>query len=128
MMRGCLIFRTIIFSTMPARSKSAPFSPDAGESTFEQSLEELEAIIQALDGGPQGLDELVTKYERGMGLLARCQQQLDTAQLRIEEITLRADGSIESAPFPAEAPPASRTAPAVSRSFSDAQPDEIRLF
>jgi len=113
---------------MPSRSKSASNSADTSESTFEQSLEELETIIQALDGGPQGLDELVARYERGMGLLARCQQQLDTAQLRIEEITRRADGSIETVPWQTDASTPPRTAPAVSQPFSDSPPDEIRLF
>ena len=117
-----------IFSAMPSRAKSASAVPEEGGATFEQSLEELEGIIDALDGGPQGLDELVAKYERGMGLLARCQQQLDTAQLRIEQITRRADGSVEVSPLQTEAPSPVRPAPPLSSPPSDSLSDEIRLF
>lgn len=110
---------------MPARPKSTTTAADAGELSFEQSIAELDGIIQSLDGDAQGLDQLVEKYERGMGLLARCQQQLDSAQLRIEQITRRAEGDLELNPLPA-APP--RPPASLSSPTSDSPTDEIRLF
>ncbi len=114
---------------MPSRSKSTPAASDAEGPSFEQSMQELEEIIGVLDGGPQGLDELVEKYERGMGLLKQCQVQLEAAQLRIEQITRRADGALESSPLPAEAAAPSRP-PSVSPPSPPPAPstDEIRLF
>jgi exodeoxyribonuclease VII small subunit len=91
-------------------------------------MEELESIIEALDGGPQGLDELVAKYERGMGLLARCQQQLEVAQLRIEQITRRADGSAEITPLNPEPPLPARPTPSLPSPPPVSPSDEIRLF
>lgn len=110
---------------MPSRPKPTPTAADAEELSFEQSIAELDGIIQSLDGDAQGLDQLVEKYERGMGLLARCQQQLDSAQLRIEQITRRADGEVELTPLPVAppGPPAPLSSPT-----SDSPPDEIRLF
>ena len=126
MMRVPGISPLIILSTMPSRPKSTTTPADAEESSFEQSIAELDGIIQSLDGDAQGLDQLVEKYERGMGLLARCQQQLDVAQLRIEQITRRADGSIETSPLAAPAP--ARPAPLPSSPPPDSPTDEIRLF
>jgi exodeoxyribonuclease VII small subunit len=115
-------------AVMPSRSKTTSPSTDPDGVTFEQALEELEAIIHALDGEPQGLDELVTKYERGMGLLARCQQQLDAAQLRIEQITQRADGSAETSPLASVIPGPARPVSSSSSPPSASPDDEIRLF
>lgn len=113
---------------MPSRSRTTPSPSDLEGTTFEQALAELEGIIHALDGEAQGLDELVTKYERGMGLLGRCQQQLDSAQLRIEQITRRADGSAETTPL-SSAPPGPAQPSAPSASPPPVSPDdEIRLF
>ena len=114
---------------MPARSRTTPAPADAGEPSFEQSIEELDQIIQSLDGDPQGLDELVARYERGMKLLGRCQAQLDTAQLRIEQISRRAEGPAETNPLAAPA----AASPVPSGALPDIPPpassdDEIRLF
>ena len=113
---------------MPSRPKSTTAPADAEELPFEQSIAELDSIIQALDGDAHGLDELVEKYERGMSLLARCQQQLDVAQLRIEQITRRADGSLETTALAAAAPAPIRSATPLSSLPPDSTPDEIRLF
>ena len=128
MMRVPGISTPVILSTMPARPKSTNAPTDAEELSFEQSITELDGIIQSLDGDAQGLDQLVEKYERGMGLLARCQQQLEVAQLRIEQITRRADGAPETTPLSASATPPARPAAPLSSLPPDSQPDEIRLF
>ena len=103
---------------MPSRSRSTTTAPDAEETSFEQSIEELDQIIQSLDGDSQGLEELVARYERGMTLLGRCQQQLDAAQLRIEHISRRAEGAPEAAAPPVSPAPASPLPP-LPRAASD---------
>lgn len=113
---------------MPSRSKSAPASADSSGVTFEDALTELEEIIAELDGGPAALDELVLKYERGMGLLKTCQQQLDVAQLRIEQIARRADGSAEISPLPPASVGATPAVPVPPASPPPSSDDEIRLF
>ena len=121
-------FLSLTLSTMPPRPKPAPAPADAEELSFEQSIAELDGIIDSLDGDAQGLDQLVEKYERGMGLLARCQQQLDVAQLRIEQITRRADGAVETVPLTAPASAPVQLAPVLPSFPPDSPTDEIRLF
>jgi exodeoxyribonuclease VII small subunit len=57
-----------------------------GELSFEEALEELEAIVAQLEGGQVPLDETLTRFERAMGLKERCQGLLDAAETRIREL------------------------------------------
>lgn len=59
---------------------------------FEQALAELEAIVDQLEKGAVSLDESITLYERGELLKKRCDELLRNAEMRIEKITLSADG------------------------------------
>lgn len=56
------------------------------ELSFEQALEELEAIVAALEAGQVPLDETLKRFERAMGLKERCQALLDAAETRIREL------------------------------------------
>ena len=110
-----------------ARTRTAG-TPET-EPTFEQAMNELEELVHALEDGTLPLDFLVEKYERGMGLLKQCQVQLEVAQLRIEQITRRADGGADSSPLPAEPAASSRPAsPSLSPPPASSSSDEIRLF
>jgi exodeoxyribonuclease VII small subunit len=59
---------------------------ELGELTFEQSLTELEKIVDALERGDLGLEEALAHYERGVTLLRRCHQLLERAQRRVSEL------------------------------------------
>jgi exodeoxyribonuclease VII small subunit len=48
--------------------------------TFEQSLEELEAIVKALESGDIDLDQAVKKYQKGMELSKHCHTLLKDAE------------------------------------------------
>lgn len=48
--------------------------------TFEQSLEELEAIVKALESGDIDLDQAVKKYQKGMELSKHCHMLLKDAE------------------------------------------------
>jgi len=54
--------------------------------TLEQALGELEQVITQLDAGDLDLNQVLALYERGQWLARRCQQQLDEAELRIEQL------------------------------------------
>lgn len=56
----------------------------ADQPTFEQSLQQLEEVVGALEGGELGLDEALEQYERGVASLKRCHAQLAAAERRIE--------------------------------------------
>jgi exodeoxyribonuclease VII small subunit len=57
------------------------------ELTFEQALAELERIVRVLEDGQTSLEEALTRYEAGVGLLKKCYAQLGTAELRIVMLT-----------------------------------------
>ena len=73
-------------------SKSSP--------SFEQSLQQLEAIVRQLEEGQLGLSEGLAEYERGIKLLKRCYDALEVAERRIEKLSgVDADGNPITEPF-----------------------------
>jgi len=66
------------------------------ESTFEQAQAELERIVERLERGDVGLEELTSLWERGEELYRRCAAQLTDAQGRIEELARRLDAQGEA--------------------------------
>ena len=69
---------------------------------FEEALKELEQILGEIERGEVGLEESLTRYERGNFLIQHCQGILNQAEKQIELITRGADGSLKTAPLPAE--------------------------
>jgi exodeoxyribonuclease VII small subunit len=51
--------------------------------SFEQTLGRLEEIVHLLEEGKIGLDEALTRYEEGVGLLRKAYDLLERAQRRI---------------------------------------------
>jgi len=66
--------------------------PDIMEMAFEDALAELERIVDRLEKGAVTLEESIKLYERGEALKTRCGELLQNAEMRIEKITLTADG------------------------------------
>jgi exodeoxyribonuclease VII small subunit len=60
--------------------------------TFEAALEELEVTVTQLEMGDLTLEESLALFERGQKLAELCNNQLDQATLRVEQLT--ADGEI----------------------------------
>ena len=63
----------------------------SAEPTFEEAQKELEQIVERLERGDVGLDELTKLWERGEELYRLCAQQLSSVQGRIEELAQRAE-------------------------------------
>jgi len=66
--------------------------PDIMGMAFEDALAELERIVDRLEKGAVTLEESIKLYERGEALKTRCGELLQNAEMRIEKITLTADG------------------------------------
>ncbi len=62
---------------------SAPKSPSSPPS-FESALQELEAIVQAMESGNAPLEESLAAYERGIALLRQCQETLAAAEVKLQ--------------------------------------------
>jgi exodeoxyribonuclease VII small subunit len=69
--------------------------PEIANMPFEAALAELEAIVDQLEKGAVALDESIRLYERGEALKRRCDELLQNAEMRIEKITLSADGALK---------------------------------
>ena len=66
------------------------------ELTFEQAQAELERIVERLERGDVGLEELTSLWQRGEELYRRCAAQLTDAQGKIEELARRLDAQGEA--------------------------------
>ena len=61
--------------------------------TFEEALQELEAIVASLERGEISLDDAITAFERGTQLKSHCQSRLEEARMKVEKITVPVAGS-----------------------------------
>lgn len=67
--------------------------------SFEDALGELETIVRNLEGGKAPLEESIGAYERGIALRQHCEKKLRDAQMKIEKITTRQDGTLGTQPL-----------------------------
>ena len=61
-------------------------SENVKELSFEQALQELEAVVSKLESGEVSLDDAIDAYSRGTALKAHCQARLEEARLKVEKI------------------------------------------
>lgn len=61
--------------------KAAPAPP-----TFEQALDELDALVRRMEAGELTLDESIAAYRRGAELARYCQTRLAQAELEIKQL------------------------------------------
>lgn len=69
--------------------------------SFEQALSELEGLVRKLEEGNMPLEDAVKSYERGISLKNHCDKKLKSAQLKIEEVMVTAEGA-KTKPFEGE--------------------------
>jgi exodeoxyribonuclease VII small subunit len=69
---------------------------------FEKSMENLEKIVEALEGGELTLDQALKKYEEGVGLVRACQSKLTETEKKIEILNKALDGSLKKEAFDLE--------------------------
>jgi len=65
-----------------ARTPAAP--------TFEESIGRLEEIIEAMERGEPSLADSLALYQEGVELAERCRVELQSAELRVRELSQRA--------------------------------------
>jgi exodeoxyribonuclease VII small subunit len=53
---------------------------------YEEALQELEEILETLEGEARGLDETMNLYERGRALVQHCQTLLEQADLKVRQL------------------------------------------
>jgi exodeoxyribonuclease VII small subunit len=73
--------------------------PQPAPKTFEDAIGELEKILVEIEGGEVGLEESLSKYERGTFLIRHCRTVLGAAEKQIELLTKADDGSLHAEPI-----------------------------
>ena len=68
---------------------------------FEQSLAELEAVVERLEHGELPLEDALKQFERGIGLARGCQASLKQAEQRVEILLAKTEAAAPE-PFDAE--------------------------
>ncbi|HUF39876.1 MAG TPA: exodeoxyribonuclease VII small subunit [Anaerolineales bacterium] len=63
-----------------------PTNP-AEELSYEMAFEQLEQVVSALESETLTLQQAIELYERGRQLTRRCSDLLDSAELRIQDLT-----------------------------------------
>lgn len=73
-----------------ARKKNTP--------DFEQSLAELQMLVERLENGELSLEDSLTTFEQGIRLSRECQAALTQAEQKVQ-ILLERDGELAEVPF-----------------------------
>lgn len=94
--------------------------------SFEQSLDELETMVETMESGQLPLEDLIANYERGAKLIIHCETVLDDARKRLELLTLKPSASDDNQNLTKGTPEPS--APTATPATNDHNDDEIRLF
>ena len=57
------------------------------ELSYEEVRAELESIVSALEAGGQKLEESMALFERGQALMKRCNDLLESAELKVRALS-----------------------------------------
>ena len=87
-------------------AKKAAKSPDASIGSvasvasaeappFEDALERLEALVDALEDGDLELEESLSRFEEGVRLVRSCSDRLRQAELRVKQLEADGEGGRE---------------------------------
>ncbi|MBS6446480.1 MAG: exodeoxyribonuclease VII small subunit [Clostridiales bacterium] len=74
----------------------------AGENqkmTFEAALSRLEEIVRSMENGNAMLDESLTLFEEGVGLVKFCTKALDEAEQKVKILQKGDDGTVTETDF-----------------------------
>lgn len=66
--------------------------------SFEQSLSDLESLVNQMEVGDLSLDESLKAFEKGVKLTRECQSMLDEAEQKVQ-ILSEQNGELVSTPF-----------------------------
>ncbi len=69
------------------------------EHTFESSLNELEDILQKLEGSDLSLDESIKAFEKAMELVRIANEKIEKAEQKVKILIKGSDGAVTDMPF-----------------------------
>ena len=71
----------------------------AKKKTFEESMKQLEQIVEELEDGDLPLEDALKKFEEGVGLSKFCFQKLDETEKKVSLLLKEPGGQIQETPF-----------------------------
>ena len=83
---------------MPNHTKCAGPNSPAKNPSFEEALQKLESVVDAMEADDLPLETLLAKYEEGAKLVKICQEKLAEAELKIQQLEKNAAGEIKLKP------------------------------
>jgi exodeoxyribonuclease VII small subunit len=83
---------------VPNHSKSAGPNSPAKNPPFEEALQKLETVVEAMESDDLPLETLLAKYEEGAKLVRICQEKLAEAELKIQQLEKTAAGEMKLKP------------------------------
>ena len=96
-----MVNRVVSFKVARVKTKPPEKTNPVKSIDFEQSLTELEALVQKLEQGDVPLEDALKTFERGVALTRQCQTALRSAQQKVEVLLAQSGKSGEEtvAPF-----------------------------
>lgn len=61
---------------------------------YDDAFSELQRVVAALEAGGGSLEATVAQYERAVALQRRCERLLAEAELRVQQLMARPDGTL----------------------------------
>lgn len=83
--------------------RNLPPWPAKAALDFEQSLADLQTLVERLENGELSLEDSLTAFEQGIGLTRDCQAALAQAEQKVQ-VLLERDGELAEEPFDADEP------------------------
>ena len=83
---------------MPNHTKGAGTNNPAKDPPFEEALQKLEAVVEAMESDDLPLETLLARYEEGAKLVKICQEKLAEAELKIQKLEKNAAGEMKLQP------------------------------
>ena len=62
---------------------------------FESALEELEQVVEQLESGELSLEDSLSAFEKGVGLVRFCNQKLSEVEKKIELLVKDKEGKLQ---------------------------------
>ena len=72
---------------------------DNGNIKFESALEDLELVVEQLETGALSLEDSLTAFEKGVGLVKFCNQKLNEVEKKIDFLVKDKEGKLQLKAF-----------------------------
>jgi exodeoxyribonuclease VII small subunit len=68
---------------------------EAVDQKFESALEELEQVVEQLESGELSLEDSLSAFEKGIGLVRFCNHKLSEVEKKIEMLVKDREGKLQ---------------------------------